>query len=179
LRRRSLWRFNQRSVARGVAIGLFFGILTPVAQAVFAVIAAVTLRANLVVAVCSTLITNPFTFYLVYRSAYLIGAFLTGRTRDMHSADTDAYVPDVEASAEAAERALDVGGWWSTLVDWVSTVGPPLIVGIIVLALCVSLVGFLFANVTWIIAARVGKALRQVRAATAPAPIERRSEQRR
>ena len=177
LRRRSLWRFNQRSVARGVAIGFFFGILTPVAQAVFAVIAAVAFRANVVVAVGSTLITNPFTFPIVYFFAYRIGSFLTGRTSGLPSHEAVAHAPDVEMSAEAAERALDVTGWWPTLVDWVSTVGPPLIVGVIVLALCLSLAGYLFSIVAWAVTARIGKTVRRARSA-GRTPLARRSEQR-
>jgi hypothetical protein len=42
----------------------------------------------------------------------------------------------------------------------------------------VSLVGFLFANVTWLIGASIGKAVRRLRVGAAPR-IERRSAERR
>jgi uncharacterized protein len=58
----ALWTLNRRSVSRGVSLGIFFGILTPVAQILFASIAAIALRANLPIAAVSTLVSNPFTF---------------------------------------------------------------------------------------------------------------------
>ena len=39
----SLWHMNRRSVARGVAIGMFFAFMTPVAQTVFAALALINL----------------------------------------------------------------------------------------------------------------------------------------
>lgn len=174
LRNPSLWRFNQRSVARGIAIGFFFGILTPVAQTVFAIVAAIGLRANVVVAAGSTLITNPFTFPLFYYSAYRLGLFVTGRTSGLPSQAAVEHAPDVEISTEAAERALDVVGWWPTLVDWLSTVGPPLIAGVVVLALCVSLAGYLVSIVVWAVAARTARLVRPTESAPPPRIVKRR-----
>jgi len=176
LRSPSLWRFNQRSVARGIAIGFFFGILTPVAQTVFAIIAAVALRANVVVAAGSTLITNPFTFPIFYYSAYRIGLVVTGRTSGLPSQAAVEHAPDVEVSTEAAERALDVVGWWPTLVDWISTVGPPLIAGVVVLALCVSLAGYLLSIVAWAVTARTTTLMRRARGEAMPPRIKRNTE---
>lgn len=136
-----LWVLNRHSVARAVAIGFFFGILTPVAQIVFALVAAIILRANPVVTAASTLITNPFTFPVVYYTAYRIGSFITGRS--------PAAEADIEVSEEAAAHALDVVGWFPTLLDWFSTIGPPLAVGVATLALTASVIGYFVVHAVW------------------------------
>ena len=69
----SLWHMNRRSVARGVAIGMFFAFLTPVAQTVFAAMASVPLRANVAVAALATFITNPLTTPPILFFAHTIG----------------------------------------------------------------------------------------------------------
>ena len=56
--RGALWSFDRSSVARAVAIGLFFGVMTPVAQIVFATFAAIAFRANLLISAGSTLVSN-------------------------------------------------------------------------------------------------------------------------
>ena len=56
-----LWRFNRRSVPRGVALGMVAGFLFPVAQSAVAALFALPVRANVPVAALTTFITNPFT----------------------------------------------------------------------------------------------------------------------
>jgi uncharacterized protein (DUF2062 family) len=77
-----LWHWSRRGVALGVGIGVFFGLLIPIAQIPFAAAAAVILRANLPAAAASTLVTNPITFAPVYFAAYKIGAWVTGEKLD-------------------------------------------------------------------------------------------------
>ena len=62
----SLWHVNRRAVARGVAIGAFFGLMVPVAQIPAAAIASLLLRGNLWIAAVSTLVSNPFTYAPIY-----------------------------------------------------------------------------------------------------------------
>lgn len=69
----NIWHFNRRSIARGVALGLFFGIVIPIAQTPVAALFAVSARANLAVAAFCTFITNPFTTPLIYLGAYEAG----------------------------------------------------------------------------------------------------------
>jgi uncharacterized protein (DUF2062 family) len=74
-----LWHLNRRGVALGMAIGVFFGFLIPVAQIPVAAVVAVWLRGNVVAAVGSTLITNPFTFAPIYLLAYRLGSAIIGQ----------------------------------------------------------------------------------------------------
>ena len=73
-----LWHLNRRAVARGVAIGVFFGFMIPVAQIPAAAIGAFLARANLWVSAIATLVSNPFTYAPIYYAAYRLGGFLLG-----------------------------------------------------------------------------------------------------
>ena len=51
LKNPQLWRFSRRGVALGVAIGIFFGFLMPLAQIPASAIAATVFRANVPTAI--------------------------------------------------------------------------------------------------------------------------------
>jgi uncharacterized protein len=141
LRNRALWTFERDGVARGVAIGLFFGFLIPIAQILFAAIVAVLLRGNLTVAAAATLVTNPLTFPFVYYIAYRIGSrLLTGETLSP---------ADVALIEQAAERLPAAGGWLSSLIGWTSSVGMSLAVGLGVLAVTSAVLGYVLVQVGW------------------------------
>lgn len=70
---RKLWHWSRRGVSIGVAVGIFFGLLIPVAQIPAAGAVAIVLRANIPAAAASTLVTNPITFAPVYWVAYELG----------------------------------------------------------------------------------------------------------
>ena len=129
-----LWVWSRHGVALGVAIGVFFGLLIPIAQIPFSVGAAVVLRANVPAAAASTLVTNPITFAPVYYAAYRLGARLTG-------ADAEA-TPDlpVPLAGGADERSL-----WQRIGD----VGTPLITGLAVFACSAGLGIYLLINLVW------------------------------
>lgn len=138
-----LWQFNRRTVAGGVAVGLFFGILIPFAQIVLAAVAAIVLRVNLPIAAFSTLITNPFTFPAVYYAAYKLGDLLTGA----HS-----IIPAVAIESDiqkAVEVQKQVSGWLPNLLEWLQTVGLPLAVGLSVLAIISAIGGYFVVDWIW------------------------------
>lgn len=112
-----LWHLNRRGVALGMAIGVFFAFLIPVAQIPLAAIVAVWLRGNLVAAIGSTLITNPFTFAPIYLLAYRLGAFIIG----------NGDMPVDPALAQVAEHASSIMVTWT---DKFLAVGKQLIVGL-------------------------------------------------
>jgi len=135
LRDRALWSFERRPLAKGVALGVFFALVTPVAQIVFAIVAAIALRANVVLAIATTFVGNPLTLPFVYYWAYGIGALFLGES---------ALSPgDVVAEAEAAAtHAFDITVWYPVLTDWLATVGPRLALGVAILALGAALVAY-------------------------------------
>src|SRR6266571_224948 len=62
----NLWHLNRHSVAGGVAIGMFSGLVPGPFQMLIAAILAVPLRVNLPVALATTLYTNPLTIGPLY-----------------------------------------------------------------------------------------------------------------
>ncbi|MFO0335322.1 MAG: DUF2062 domain-containing protein, partial [Pseudomonadota bacterium] len=70
---RHLLTVNRRTVARGVAIGVFFGFVFPLGQIPAAVLASPFVRANALVAALATLVTNPLTLPAIYAGAFLVG----------------------------------------------------------------------------------------------------------
>ncbi|MEW5967425.1 MAG: DUF2062 domain-containing protein [Pseudomonadota bacterium] len=132
-----LWHINRRGIAMGVAVGVFFGLLIPVAQILFATLAALFFRANIPAAVGSTLITNPFTFAPVYYAAYHLGAWLLGTA--------NVPVEEVDLEHVAAETLTGLALW----MDRLATVGAPLALGLLTLAVCLSVLTYFAVHWTW------------------------------
>lgn len=130
-----LWHMERGSVARAVAIGLFFGLLLPVGQFLFAVAFAIWLRGNVAVAAGATLITNPLTIAPLYWLAHRIGSALLGHSRQ----DASAQAAMVEAQTEATAAAE---GWLVATWQAVQGAGLPLLLGLAVMAVTAALAGF-------------------------------------
>lgn len=145
LEHHALWQFNRRSVAGGVALGLFFGILIPFAQILLSACAAVFLRVNLPVAAFSTLITNPFTFPAVYYFAYLVG----GLFLDDEEAAQKSAVIQTHVEQTLAVRQDLLTTWFAPVAEWAQSVGLQLVVGLCVLSVVMSAVGYFAVNVIW------------------------------
>lgn len=75
----NLWHLNRRSVAGGVAAGLFSAFLPMPFEMVVAAVLAMLFRVNLPIAVVLVWISNPFTWVPLYGGAYLVGAWLLGQ----------------------------------------------------------------------------------------------------
>lgn len=142
-----LWAFRRRGVAAGLAIGVFFGLLVPVAQILFAVVAAVAVRANVAVAAATTFITNPLTFGPIYYAAYKVGALILG---------------DPAPLAEAALVEREIAGaldWFAHWWERFAAVGKPLALGLVVFATVGATLAYGAVHVAW----RAGIALRRRR----------------
>jgi len=60
--RSELWRFTQRSVPRGVALGMLTAFMVPIGQVFAATFLALPARANVPIAALVTFVTNPFVY---------------------------------------------------------------------------------------------------------------------
>lgn len=138
-----LWQFNRRTVAGGVAVGLFFGILAPFLQILLAAFGSILLRVNLPVAAFSTLVTNPLTFPPIYYLAYRLGDMLTGSAPMPPEGKIEA---DIE---HAMAQQGEASGWLPNLIDWIQSIGLPLAVGLIVLATVTALAGYVAVSAAW------------------------------
>lgn len=134
LRHPNLWHLHRRSVAGGVAIGLFCGLIPGPLQMISAALLAILLRVNLPVAVFTTLYTNPFTIVPLYVVAYEIGVRVSGAT---DGRGVPAF-PDVHWHEGAAQ-----------IWHWLMALGEPLLIGLPLLAAGLALLGYAAVRLGW------------------------------
>ena len=135
LRHPNLWHLNRRSVAGGVGIGLFAGLVPGPLQMLTAALLAVPLRVNLPVALVTTFYTNPITIGPLYLLAYEIGAFLVdggGRATMPPDFDWIQFGRSVEA-----------------YLAWVLSLGKPLFIGLVTLAVSLGILGYAAVQIGW------------------------------
>lgn len=138
-----LWHMSRRGMALGVAIGVFFGFLIPIAQIPLSAAVAVALRANVPSAVASTLVTNPVTFAPVYYAAWKVGRFIL--------ADEATPAPVLTDSSAAATGAdpVDTRPWWQRAWQGVQAAGKPLVLGLALFACTFGLLSYAVVSLIW------------------------------
>ena len=139
LQHHNLWHLHRRSVAGGVAAGLFAGLIpgsNPV-QFTAAALLAIAGRVNLPIAVAVTLYSNPFTIVPLYYCAYRLGqlAMLQG----------GGALPSLDFHLEGK----GFGEWLPAALDWLATAGKPLLIGLPLLALSLAVIGYFAVDWTW------------------------------
>jgi uncharacterized protein (DUF2062 family) len=132
----NLWHLNRRSVAGGVAVGLFCGLVPGPLQMLSAALFAVRLRVNLPIALFTTLYSNPFTILPLYALAYGLGSWVNGT----HNA-TLLTLPE-----------LHWHNWLSELWHWLTLLGEPILIGLPLLATLLAVVGYFAVRVAWRVA---------------------------
>ena len=141
LLRPDLWRLNRRSVPRGVAIGLLIAPIIPVAHTMFAALAAVPTRANLVVAAAVTWLINPFTIPPFYYLAYLVG------TAMLHL--VGGGVLRVEAGSAWPRVDHPAAGQATQWAAWLIAKSGPLALGTLVMSVVTASIGYLVSSFFW------------------------------
>jgi len=131
----NLWHLNRRSVAGGVAIGMFCGLIPGPFQMLGAAVLAIPLRVNLPVAITTTLYTNPLTIVPLYIIAFALGRLVTGSTERM-------VAPPDFAWTHIIDSTLALGRWMLDL-------GRPLAIGLFTLALLLAVCGYLVVQIGW------------------------------
>ena len=121
-----LWHFNRRSIARGLALGLFAGFILPVGQIVLAALLALSARANVVIAAGATLVTNPLTFPPIYFAAYKLGSGFFG---------------DRMAQLEASPL--------HRTAIWLYGIAAPTALGLLLIAIMAAVLGFGLVHLIW------------------------------
>lgn len=122
-----LWHADRRSIATGLAAGLFLGLSVPVGQVVLACIAAFVLRGNLPAAVLATFVSNPLTTPAILVAAYHLGVAMLGITAPL---------------SDAALQSL-------SLVDKLRATGEPLAIGLTLIASAASLGCYFAVHASW------------------------------
>ena len=121
-----LWHVNRSSISRGLAIGMFFGVLVPLGQGFVAGVVAIGLRANLPAAVLATFISNPLTTPAILLAAYHAGLAVLGEP---------AVLPDL---------AVDTG--W---IEKIVAMGEPLLVGLALFAVAGAVLTYFGVQLAW------------------------------
>jgi len=107
----------------------------PVQFAVAAMLA-VAFRVNLPVAVAVTLYTNPLTIGPIYVIAYWIGTLLVPGDSAPFS-----HPPEFDWS--------NLGVWLRASFEWALSLGKPLALGLVVLAVGLAIVGYAVVQLAW------------------------------
>jgi len=128
----NLWHLNNRSIPRGVAIGLGVGIIIPFMHMVIAALVAIPARANVMLAVGCTLVVNPLTMPPMYYAALKIGQWELRH--------------DVLVDQRAAEQ---VSGELNRMLFWIHQASGPIAIGIVTLALAAAAIGYALSAFGW------------------------------
>ncbi len=142
-----LWQASRRGLAMGVAIGVFFGLLIPLAQIPLSAAAAVALRANVPIAVASTLVSNPATFAPIYYAAWRVGSALPGEP----DPGPDATMPEVAQAPEPIPNE----SWLGQAVRRIAAVGKPLLLGLAIFSVTLGLLSYVLVSWLWTMRVRL------------------------
>jgi len=122
-----LRRLTRRSVAGGVALGLFVGFVPLPFQMVIAAAAALLIRVNLPIAVIAVWVTNPFTIPPIIYVAHRIGTWVL-----------DTPVGPVDVDTSFAWLLHQTGRAWK-----------PIVVGCLFLGTFASVLGYAAVRLAW------------------------------
>jgi uncharacterized protein (DUF2062 family) len=133
----NLWHLNRHSVAGGFAIGLFSGLVPGPLQMLTAALLAIPLKKNLPVALVTTLYTNPLTIAPLYLLAYGYGRLLLGASH--HPVMVQSFEWDWAHWIDSCEA----------MIHWMLSLGAPLGVGLVALALTLAALGYATVSLGW------------------------------
>lgn len=157
LQHHNLWHLHRRSVAGGVAAGLFAGLIpgsNPV-QFTAAALLAIAGRVNLPIAVLVTLYSNPFTVVPLYYLAFRLGQLLM--------LQNGGGLPPLALHLEGK----GFGEWLPAAIHWLASVGKPLVVGLPALALLLAVTGYFAVDWAWRVSVRCAWQARRRRRSSA------------
>ena len=140
-----LWHVSRRGIALGMAIGVFFGLLIPIAQIPVSAAVAVVLRANVPSAIASTLVTNPVTFGPVYYAAWRLGKAVLGEPVDAGQA------PPAQSDSTPVDDGV---AWWERSLTQLRAVGQALLLGLAIMACSIGLLTYALVSAIWALRVR-------------------------
>lgn len=139
LQHHNLWHLRRRSVAGGVAVGMFAGLIpgsNPVQFTAGAVLA-ITLKVNLPLAMLVTLYSNPFTIVPLYLVAFKLGQFVL-----LQGGGELPALPTGFGTLELFNHLPEA-------LSWLVSAGKPLLIGIPLLAVLLAATAYFLTNWAW------------------------------
>ncbi len=134
LLRSDLWHFNRRSVPRGVALGLFVGVMIPLAHFVVAAFLAIFIRANIPAALAATFVGFPLFYIALVALAYRLGESL------LHFDALTTFQP-LNGTMQATQT--------DHLLERITGAGLETALGLLVIASVLATVGYLATGLGW------------------------------
>ncbi|MBL8446387.1 MAG: DUF2062 domain-containing protein [Zoogloeaceae bacterium] len=131
-----LWHLNRHSAAGAAALGMFCGLIPGPLQMLSAAIGCVVFRVNLPLALVCTLYTNPLTIVPLYFVAYTLGAWILGGNGYTFS----------EPPAFSDFGFFD---WITAMGHWMTGLGPPLALGLLLLASLLAALAYGLVKGAW------------------------------
>jgi uncharacterized protein len=124
-------------------------------QFLAAALLAVGFKVNLPIAVAVTLYSNPLTIVPLYYAAFKLGELVLWR-----------------GNGEFSDIALSLEGkgfreWIPAALEWIASVGKPLLIGLPLLAVILAIVGYVLVDTAWRLHVRIEWRRRQLRRAKA------------
>ncbi len=142
-----VFAFTRNPLARGIAIGLFCGLIPGPLQILASMLFCVLWRGNIIAAAVATFYTNPLTIVPLYALAFEIGSFLIPGKQSL---------PPWNGDVSALEA----------LVEWVKAMGWPLVIGLPAMGLLFASWGYAITQILWLRPVIVrAKRMRDARAA--------------
>lgn len=135
LERRALFRFQRQPLARGVAAGMFCGLIPGPLQIPGTLLVCAWLRGNIVAGGVATFYTNPLTTVPLYALAFYLGALVMPGEQSLPA--WSSVAPGGDFSVQA-------------LVAWMQALGTPLLVGLPTLAAVMALLGYATVQLLWL-----------------------------
>lgn len=123
----NLWCLNRRSASGAFALGLFMAFVPLPSQMLMSAGMAIVLGVNLPLAVALVWISNPITMPIMFYFCYKVGA------KVMH-------IPSQGFSFELS---------WDFLLNQMSTIGPPFLLGCLICGLLAATVGYFGIRGLW------------------------------
>lgn len=135
LEQRELFRFQRQPLARGVAAGMFCGLIPGPLQIPGTLLVCACVRGNVVAGGVATFYTNPFTTVPLYALAFYVGAVMMPGVQTLPS--WGSVAPGGDFSVHA-------------LAVWVQALGMPLLVGLPTLGLFFAMLGYALVQLLWL-----------------------------
>ena len=153
----NFFKFSKKTVPGSIAIGLFCGLLPAPFQMITAATAAYCLKLNIPIAVFTTLYTNPITFIPIYILCLKVGIIFLNifsnisslsflnitQTKTNNIRDLFEEIPEFQVNEPIS--------FLQELLEWLISIGYPLLIGTIIFAVLLSFVGYMVANLVWFI----------------------------
>ncbi|WP_462387748.1 DUF2062 domain-containing protein [Acidovorax sp. Q11] len=135
LEQRALFRFQRQPLARGVAAGMFCGLIPGPLQIPGTLLVCAWLRGNIVAGGVATFYTNPLTTVPLYVLAFYLGALVIPGAHSL---------PDWSSLAPGGDFSVQALG------TWMQALGTPLLVGLPTLGLVMAALGYATVQLLWL-----------------------------